>query len=222
MMRLRRLEMRTAIGLALVMSVLLVGSPGSAQIADYWGFSDFPQTLGAGMTNVGFVGTVFAPLTNDPGSFEYTYALEGMVLDAIVPMGPATVYEYTGGFFTIYEDAAFNALYDDGACTLSGAGTFTDGTIYLQAEIATLTYIFNTMTNRGSYDAEMTYVAGSHLGELPINERGGTLFGGTTNSTTTACIPDGWIHRWDGQAFTIQDPVPTDQGTWGSVKALFQ
>ena len=63
---------------------------------------------------------------------------------------------------------------------------------------------------------------GSHLGEIPLEERDGTLFGGTTDQTATACIPPGYVHRWDGQAFTLEIATASRTSTWGAVKALYQ
>ncbi|MCK4548109.1 MAG: hypothetical protein KAW17_11790 [Candidatus Eisenbacteria sp.] len=214
--------MRTAIGLALLLSVLLSGVPGTAQIVDYWGFSDFPQTVGSGIVEVGFAIEIHAPLTYDPEGFQYTYAFEELMLAEVVPMGPATVYTYLGGFFNVYEDASFNATYDDAQCLVSDPATFTDGSLYLQAELDTLTWIYNSMTGRGSYDAVMTYTGGTHIDEIPLDCREGMMFGGTTDLSCTVCIPEGYDHRWDGQAFTIQGPSAVDSSTWGSVKTLFR
>jgi len=213
--------MRLAVGLALVFSVLLSGTVGSAQILDYWGFSNYPQIVNSELVEVGLVTGTFAPMTSDPVSFQYTYALEGLILAEVLPLGPATVYTFLGGTFSVYEDASFNAVYDDGACTISDPGTFTDGTLYLQASVDTLTWIVNGMTNRGSYDAVMEYTSGTHFGEL-AGHVGGTLFGGTTDQTTTACIAAGYEHRWDGQAFAYEPPAATESNTWGSVKSLYR
>ena len=213
--------MKAAIRFILVLSVLGGATAGSAEfIADYWGFSD-EAMIDTEIIQMGFVTEVFAPLTYDPVNFQYTYALDGVQLDQVIPMGPSTLYLYLGGFFSIYEDASFNAVYDDGACTVSDPSTFADGSLYLQAQVDTLTWIVNSFTGRGSYDAVMLYVGGSNIDEIPLSERGGTLFGGTTDQTATACIPSGYLHRWDGQAFTLQIPTPVGTSTWGSVKALY-
>jgi hypothetical protein len=216
----RRSEMRFGVGLILVFSVLLSGTLGFAQIADYWGFSDYPQMVNSQLVEVGFVTGTFPPLTSDPGSFQYTYALEGLVLSNVMPLGPSIVYTFLGGTFSMYEDASFNALYDDGACTVSDPSTFTDGTLYLQASVDTLTWIYSTMTSRGSFDAVMIYDGGTHLGELLPQYEGGTLFGGTT--AINVCIPAGYLHRWDGQAFALQNPSATRPDSWGSVKSLYR
>ena len=214
--------MRAAILLAVFLGIWCCGAPADAQIADYWGFSNYPLTVGLQMHQEGFVVQMFAPLTYDMGTYQYTYAAQGMVLSQIVPLGPSRAYTYLGGTFSIYEDASHNAVYDDSPCSLSAPETFTDGTLYLQATVDTLTWIYNTMTQRGSYDAVVTYVGGTHLSELPLNCRQGALFGGTTGLSCTACIPSGYNHRWDGQAFFIQGPTAAEESSWGSVKQLFK
>ena len=213
--------MRLAVGLTLVFSVLLSGAVCSAQILDYWGFSNEPQIVNSELVEVGLVTGTFSPMTSDPVSFQYTYALEGVLLAEVLPLGPATVYTFVGGTFSVFEDASFNAVYDDGACTISDPATFTDGTLYLQASVDTLTWIVNTVTHRGSYDAVMEYTGGSHFGEL-LGHTEGTLFGGTTDQETSACIAAGYAHRWDGQAFAYEAPVATETNTWGSVKSLYR
>ena len=216
--------MRSLLVFLLVLSVMLIAVPAAAQhyIFDYYGFS---QEGGATLNAVGFLDQIMPPLTSDLASYQYTYAWENITIDAIVPMGPYVRYYYVGGTFRVYEDASFNAWYDDSNCPtstlISLPSTFTDGDLYLEAVVDTIVHQFNTTTGIGSITGSLEYVGGSHLVEIPLDAREGTTYGGTTNNPL-ACVPDGYDYRWDCQAYYIEHPIGAEDDTWGSVKSLFR
>jgi hypothetical protein len=212
--------------LAVALAACLVGSASTATaqhyLLDYYGFT---QQTGSVISGVGFVDQILPPLTSSPSTYQYTYAWDNLTVASVTPIGKYRLYVIVGGSFRIYEDASFNAWYNDSACptvtTLSAPGTFSDGVLFLEAQVDTLIHQFNTFTGVGSFTGTLRYVGGSHLSELRPDGRSGTVFGGTTNKPI-ACVPVGYSLRWDGQAFYTEPPIAAGRDSWGSVKALYR
>ncbi|MCK4548112.1 MAG: hypothetical protein KAW17_11805 [Candidatus Eisenbacteria sp.] len=210
--------------------VLGIALPAQAQNSqysmDYWGYTHQEGGLLGGL---GFVDDIQPPLTVDLENFQYTCVFEGLHLDSLVvdEFGYEHYY-YTGGTFRVYEDASWNAIYDDTWCPepydstyISEPWTFSDGEMILGGEFDHLLLDYFPQFQFGNYDGTMDLVEGTHLYEIPEILRNGWTFGGVTDQPW-ACIPDGYEHRMDGQLFLVEDPTATVEATWGGVKSLFK
>ncbi|MCK4546171.1 MAG: hypothetical protein KAW17_01905 [Candidatus Eisenbacteria sp.] len=216
--------MRIGMVFVVVVGLLLSAGPIVAEqyLFDYYGFSWEESNL---LQEVGFIDQIMPPLTADLVNYQYTFAWVDLNIDSAIPMGPYWRYTYVGGSFRVYEDASFNAWYDDSNCPsltlISDPSTFTDSELYLEAVVDTIIHMYNSMTKIGSFSGTISYVGGTHLGEIPLGFRDGTVFGGTT-ANPLGCIPVGCDYRWDGQAFSLEQPVGAEHNSWGAVKSLYR
>jgi hypothetical protein len=194
---------------------------------DYWGFT---SVSGGVLSGVGFVPVIEPPLVVDLENNQYTWVIEGVVMDSSRTEEGIEYYFFSGGTFKVYEDPVqpWNAVYSDEDChspdylgTISDPWTFQDGVLFLQGDFRTLESTYYTDDNFGDYEGLMDLTGGSGLEDIPEVLRHGWTFGGSTDEPW-ACIPPGYDYRWDGQLFLVQEPTGTEPVSWGGVKALFR
>jgi hypothetical protein len=231
--------MRKAL-VTLVGLLLLVSAPALAQyqfITDYYGFS-WEEPVGApplqpGNTYqmVGLVDAVLPPLTANFSANEYTFA----ILNA-VQNGPALVvgagFDYRGAFtiyqvnyadgsrFQVWEDPSFNHNWGINPPNATSPSTFIDGTLYLDATSSHLVVYINLYGNGdeiGSFETDLVFTGGSHVGQLGGPGQTGYSFAGLTKKQQAA-IPQGYKERVDGQELV----TPVEPTTWGGIKSLYK
>ena len=214
-------------------------------ITDYYGFSwettpSGPYTpLQAGNTYqmTGTIDALLPPLTFNTSTNEYTFVITGgvQVGPAVVAgsgsdfRGPYTTYQVTyadGAGFSIYEDPiAGGTHYNWGTFppNATSPATFTDGTPYLTATSRNWVAYINVYSSGsyagqeiGSFDTDLTFTGGSHVGEVGGVGATGYNFAGLTKNPH-ASIPAGYKERIDGQQFV----TPVQPSTWGGIKQLF-
>jgi hypothetical protein len=226
---------RTAIALILGMFLLsaarAAAAPAQTLLVDYVGFdyeSPNPDTtlfgeVGSGYVGIGFVTQLFAPLTSDTATYEYTYRISGLTSTARTVVGPYIVVDYSSpGYLWIWEDSKTTgtpATYGTYPPNATAPSTFVDGTLYLGAELHNFQFIFNTSTGTGSYEADYVPFNGTHYPEIPADQQTGWTFAGATENALN--IPPGYLHQIDGQIF-LNEPVPTVPSSWGGIKAKFR
>jgi len=211
-----------------------LGAPGAqAQtlLFDYVGFDyEFPDVnpalfgdIGDGYQGLGEVPVLFAPLTSNHALNQYTYYFDGLTAAVRINVPPFIIIDYTGpGTITLYEDPILGGTpFDYGINPPSGVAppSFVDGTAILVGDLTNFRYILNTSTGSGSFEADFEAVGGSQLVNIPLNNRIGWTFAGTTGNSVT--IPTGYDHQVDGQTF-LKPPTSTRPGTWGGIKARYR
>jgi hypothetical protein len=225
---------RLGITLLLGTLALLAVGPRTAGAAtlffDYVGFdyedpnpdpSQFGEAL-SGYNGLGTVPGVFAPMLPDTANNQYTYFMTGLTVVNRTPVGPYLIVDYSPGTLQIWEDSKTSGTPADFGVSPPNAlapATFTDGTLFLVCSLTGFQYVFNTANGSGSFESSLTVTGGSQLVNIPINQRVGWTFAGT--SANALNIPAGYAHQVDGQTF-LNEPVPTVHSTWGHIKALYR
>jgi len=181
--------------------------------------------VGDGYRGLGEVPFLDVLLVTDQTANQYTYYFDGLTATARNTFGGGTiiVIDYaTPGTLTIYEDSRSTGTMADYGTNPPGAvapPTFIDGTAILVGKLTNFQYIFNTGTNTGSFEADFEATGGTQLGNIPLNQRIGWTFAGTSGNSNT--IPTGYDHQVDGQTF-LNAPTLTRTGTWGGIKARYR
>ena len=226
------------LAIAFLVAAFALGTLG-AQVAraqaylliDYVGFDyedpnpdpgDFGEN-GSGYVGLGEVPGLFAPLTPDFANNEYTYYIHGLMQTNRQTFGAFIVIDYTPGRLDVFEDSkTLGTPHDFGTNPPSALapGTFTDGTLFISGALTNFRFVFNTVNQTGSYEADFEADAGSQLGNIPATDRKGWTFAGATGNSTQ--IPEGYYHQIDGQVFLNNTPVRAQRTSWGGVKGLYR
>ncbi len=226
---------KTAIALFLTAVVIsLAGPPGaSAQtlLFDYVGF-DYespdpnPSTfgeLGSGYVGLGEVPGLFFPLVADTANNWYTFRISGLTAINQNVVGPFIIVDYTVGTLEVWEDSKnTGTLADYGTAppNATAPSSFTDGTLFVSGPLTGFRFVFNTVSNSGSFDSDYAVTGGSQLGNLiSFGQTSGWTFSGATSNALN--IPGGYHHQIDGQTF-LDRPVPAAPRTWGKIKADYR
>jgi hypothetical protein len=225
-----------AIGMFLGLLALVALTPGAARAQtlffDYVGYDyeapnlDAAQfgEVGSGYVSLGFVPGLFAPLVPNTVANEYTYYISGLTSLGQMAIGPFLVISYSAGTLSVYEDAKSGGTPGDfGINPPNGTAppSFVDGNLFVTGTLTNFQYIFNTIDGSGSFEADFEVTGGSEVtnGDIPVNQREGWTFAGT--SANELNMPEGYAHQVDGQVF-LNEPVPTRPTTWGGLKAKYR
>src|SRR5262249_21354433 len=114
---------------------------------DYVGFDyEFPNPNpatfgepGSGYVGLGTVPFLFAPLTSNTSTNDYTFVIQGLTPTSVLPVGTMEIVNYSSGTVTIYEDSkagGTTADYGSNPPNATVPSTFTDGTAIM---VGTLT-----------------------------------------------------------------------------------
>ncbi len=225
---------KKAIAFLLGMFALNVGftpAAGAAQLLfDYVGYdyeSPDPDPtqfgeIGSGYVSLGEVPVLFAPLVFNTVANEYTYVISGLTAVTRQVVGPFIIVDYAGGMLDVYEDSrTLGTPYDFGVNppNATAPSTFVDGTHYLSGALTNFRFVFNTVDNSGSFEANYQVVGGSQLSNVPADLRSGWTFAGTTSNELN--MPAGYDHQVDGQVL-VEQVVPTKDKSWGALKANYR
>ena len=178
--------------------------------------------LGSGYVGVGDLTGLYAPLVFDATNNYYTYIVHGMSVTSVVPFGQHVAINYTGGTLEIYEDSksgGTDGVWAPDPPNAQSPGTFTDGSLYLHATLTNFQFVIDTNTLSGSYEGDITFDGGAHLGDLPANDRSGWTFAGVTSRA--ANIPHNWYHQVAAESF-VQSITVTRRSSWGGIKNLYR
>jgi hypothetical protein len=223
------------VAIALSLAFLGLVTPRHAQAAqlfiDYFGYdyeSPNPNPLtfgepGSTYNSLGPAPNLFAPLLPDTANNQYTYYFTNLNAANVQAFGSFLVIDYfPGGLFQVWEDSKGSGTpYDFGVNppNATAPSTFTDGTKFVEGSIDQFQIVINLATGSGSFDAVFTMTGGSQLANVPANQRTGWTFAGTTANELNR--PSGYDHQVDGQIF-LNEPVPAQVKTWGSIKARYR
>ena len=204
---------------------------GQTLLFDYVGF-DFedPNPIpgsfgepGSGYQGVGLVPNLFAPLVFNHANFEYTYYFNNLTPVGTTVVGHFVIIDYSApGSLEIFEDPKAGGTpgtYGSNPPNGTAPPSFVDGTMILSGELTNFRFVLNTNNNSGSFESEFEAVGGTQLGNLPLNQRTGWTFAGSTGNSTG--IPPGYAHQIDGQTF-LQKPSNNRASSWGRVKNLYR
>ncbi len=225
---------KTAIAFLLGMFALNAGlapAAGATDILfDYVGFdyeSPNPDPgqfgeLGAGYVSLGEVPVLYAPLVFNVLVNEYTYVISGLTAVNRQSVGPFIIVDYAGGALDLYEDSrTLGTLADYGINPPNATAppTFNDGTHMLAGTLSSFRFVFNTVDNSGSFEANYQATGGAQLANIPLNKRSGWTFSGATSNALN--IPQGYAHQIDGQVL-VEEVVPVNDASWGRLKANYR
>lgn len=225
---------KKAIAFLLGMFALNAGftpAAGAAQLLfDYVGYdyespnpdpSQFGE-LGSGYISLGEVPVLFAPLVFNTVANEYTYVISGLTAVNRNVVGPFIIVDYAGGALDVYEDSrSLGTAYDFGVNPPNATAppTFVDGTHYLGGALTNFRFVYNTVDNSGSFEANYQVTGGSQLANVPLNLRSGWTFAGVTSNEIN--MPEGYEHQVDGQVL-VEEVVPAKDTSWGALKANYR
>ena len=132
--------------------------------------------VGSGYVGLGTCPFLFAPLTSNSVTKEYTYVMSGLTSTGFTPIGNYRIISYSSGTITIYEDAKVGgSTADYGTNPPNGLapGTFDDGTPILVGALTNFQFVLDTTNGIGSFEAVFTVTGGTQLGNFPLNQRAG-------------------------------------------------
>jgi len=217
--------MRKSLPFLAMVLVVAFALPAFGQLSaiDYFGYAW--ETGGFPPSNAGDV-LVFTGVADfadpifgvDLANEELTFYMYDLGSAGEVDIGGGVVMiNYVGGFLEIYRDAAMNADWGIAPPNPTSPSTFMDGTLYFQGSFNSLTVFLNPGGD-GAYEGSLDGIGGEMIDSVCTE----CVFtwGGNFVGAAGAQIPDGYDIQVDG-VFQIEQAVPTEGTTWGSVKALF-
>ncbi len=225
---------KKAIAFLLGMFALNAGftpAAGAAQLLfDYVGYdyeSPNPDPgqfgeLGSGYVSLGEVPVLFAPLVFNTVANQYTYVISGLTAVNRNVVGPFVIVDYAGGALDVYEDSrSMGTAYDFGVNPPNATAppTFADGAHFLGGSLTNFRFVYNTVDNSGSFEANYQVTGGSQLANVPVNLRSGWTFAGVTSNEIN--MPEGYEHQVDGQVL-VEEVVPAKDTSWGALKANYR
>jgi hypothetical protein len=169
---------------------------------------------------------------NTSSSFEYTFHMTGMTLDAYIVGSTSADYDSSkygaGGTISIYEGTPANATSVGTNPPNAETATFTDGTVVLSGVINDLNVMKRDATgsgpdSTGEARGSVTFTGGTRLSELtasctPVN----WVFNVAVGTNFFGSVPAGYNLRWSGEL--LKNPCPptaTEPKSWGLIKALY-
>jgi hypothetical protein len=158
------------------------------------------------------------PIAFNYDDFEVSYAYLDMLVDSYEEVGLLRVWSLMGGTIGIYEDATPDLDY--GADPATGIATATDGTAALIGEISTASFIFNTLSETGTFSGLFTWTGGTRyaeLSDLAFSEW--NIFHGAS-ADASVNVPTGYNSRFAGRVY-VMGPTPTDESNWSQIKSLY-
>lgn len=205
-----------------------------------------PTPPGVMLNGRGLVTHLYPPLVWKPNAFEYTWVIGGLVSRGSVLTDSQYTTYYDGGpggsnsFYRIFEDPSFDASGTFYNCPSDIQGfdpRYSDGALYLQGHFVpdpsranaayVSTFDIHAATyGQGTFMAFLNWDTGTHIGDLPLAQRGGWTFGGSTVSVFS-CIPkvaQGNQMDYD-QAMTgrVYRLTTKAQGTtWGALRTMYR
>ena len=178
--------------------------------------------LGSGYVSLGEVPVLFAPLVFNTVANQYTYVISGLSAVNRSVVGPYVIVDYSGGALDVYEDSrSMGTAYDFGVNPPNATAppTFVDGTHFLGGSLTNFRFVYNTVDNSGSFEANYQVTGGSQLANVPVNLRSGWTFAGVTSNEIN--MPEGYEHQVDGQVL-VEEVVPAKDTSWGALKANYR
>lgn len=207
----------------LLVVALAIPAFGQASRIDYYGYAwetgGFPPSDAGDVMVFTGVGDYADPIFGvNLANEELTFYIYDLVSSGEMDIGGGTMMiSFSGGFLEIYRDAAMNADWGIAPPNPTSPSTFIDGSLFFQGAFNSLTMFINPGGD-GSYEGTLDGIGGSMIDDVCT----GCVYtwGGNFSDPSGAQIPDGYDLQVDG-VFEIEQSVPTEEASWGSVKALY-
>ena len=232
----RRCSMKRSAWLLLLAAMTVFAVPAQAQrdfLCGYTGFDYVVQevpgspiptpflAIGDEYRAVGFV-TSFSTMFNGVvGAGEHTYALTRATASSVPYVGGVLEVVFDPhARFRIYEAAASNGDYGTNPPNGTAPSTFTDGTLFLGADVNSLVLVYDYNDNSGNFEGLATLDEGSALWVVSPARRAGWVLGGQAGRPNGS-IPVGYVNQISGE-MQIPSVVPAAHKTWGQIKTLYR
>lgn len=150
----------------------------------------------------------------EPGMYEYTMVAGPFISNGEIVEGSLTTIVYNMGYYWIYQDASFNADWDEYPYVSEPPSTFLDGDLWLAGPFEDFTFWVFRDYGTGSFEGHITLSEGI---AFPYLSETAYTFGGTLHP------PHGGVDPPAGYEFYVdgETAVPVEATTWGAVKALY-
>ena len=171
--------------------------------------------------SVGFMTSFSTMFTGVTGAGEHTYSLAGAQVNDVSFVG--NVLEVTfapHARFRIYEDPANNGDYGVNPPNGTSPSSFTDGTLFLGADVNSLVLVYDYDTHQGNFEGLATLDEGAALWVIAPSRRAGWVLGGQAGQPN-ASVPAGYVNQINGE-MQIPSAVPAAHKTWGQIKTLYR
>jgi hypothetical protein len=158
------------------------------------------------------------PISLDFTNNEYTFYFQ-TTITSVTPGALTTNYTYANATFFIYEDPSKNAAYGVNPPPGTSPSTFQDGTSILTGTLSELSRVdYNMGFPEPTVVGTCDFTGGIRFGDL--NPKEWTYHGGLSSNPLVG-IPSGYKRRW-ATKLVPAEPVPVEEATWGSIKALYE
>ena len=149
-----------------------------------------------------------APLVWDTSNYSYTLYARNLISLGETVYGTTHVADYSGGLFTVYVDwLPSNAVYGIQPPNATAPSTFTDGiSTYLDGYFTAFTVTFNTATQSGSFQGDLTFTGGDVYPLLTATE--GWTFGANLANVS----PTGYDVQMNGDVYLVVVSVERSPG----------
>jgi hypothetical protein len=175
-------------------------------------------------TSLGAVGLLEPLQTQNPPfdfdfvNFQVTWAIQDLLIDNYSEFGSLQIWDLVGGTIGIYEDGSFDLDY--GVDPATGLATATNGVVALSGTFYSAGYLFNTISETGTFSGTFIFTGGSRFAELgPLGQFDWEIFDGTS-ANVAVNVPPGYHSRFAGRVFTNLI-VPVEGSTMSALKALY-
>lgn len=189
-----------------------------------WETGGFPPSNGGDVfAAVGTIGLMDESLPFDPENHSYTWYARDLVCVEETTYVTTHWAKYTGGTFSIFEDATpSNHDFGVDPPNSTSPSTFSDGTEYLVGSFGDFTLVFNGATFTGFFFADLTFLGGSAFPQLPYDTRGNWVF--TSDIAAPGAIPSGYNLQTSGDIWlwSVDPELALEPTTWGQIKALYR
>lgn len=220
--------------LLLLAATFALAAPAHAQRDFLCGFTGFDYVIPLGAPNttpfittgdeyraVGFVTSFSTMFAGTVGAGEHTFYLYDAVVSNSAFDGTVLEVQFAPhARYRIYEDAASNGNYGVNPPSGTAPSTFTDGSLFLGADIGNLSLVYDYSTSQGNFDGQATLDEGSALWVIAPSRRSGWVLGGHAGQPNGS-IPAGYVNQVSGE-IQIPSVVPTAHKSWGQLKALYR
>jgi hypothetical protein len=199
----------------------------STEIIDFVGYAwedggFLPSNPGDELNIVGntdMIDAVFGVnLVND----EVTIWVTDLISTGAVDLGGYYGITYVGGTIEVWQDPSQNHLFGTFPPNGTAPSTFVDGNLLLGGTLDSFVLYYVPGAASGSYDANVTWTAGSALSTVLGIQNDGFTFGGVLDEPLAGpTIPDGYDLQVDGEV-QVKVIISVEDKTWSGVKGLYR
>lgn len=200
----------------------------TTRLIDYQGYSwetgGFPPSNpGDGLSMVGLVDNLDPIFNVNLPADELTLYAFNLLSTGEVPFGGGFFgINYVGGNIELWQDNAPDAVFGTAPPNATVPSTFTNGTLFLGGFFTSFFLFFDANYGIGSYEAFITFNAGTALVTVLGLQPDAFTFGGVLDTAASGGnVPDGYDLQIDGTIETTVE-VAVHEKSWSGVKALYR